>query len=127
MYPRLFPINFAIISRMLQPMIFVALRYMYAYIYTENWFHLQGVVSLEEVSYDFNCNDLLGRFTLKVKPVPFNATMPAKRLLSTVYPLYIYLKFLTHDDLITAYNSNQLTYQEYFMNSTRQLHLLHKN
>ena len=100
-------------------MIFVALRYMYAYIYTENWFHLQGVVSLEEVSYDFNCNDLLGRFTLKVKPVPFNATMPAKRLLSTVYPLYIYLKFLTHDDL-TAYNSNPV-YQEYFMNSTRQV------
>ena len=63
---------------------------------------------------------MLGRFTLKVKPVPFNATMPAKRLLSTVYPLYIYLKFLTHDDL-TAYNSNHVTYQEYFMNSTRQV------
>jgi hypothetical protein len=101
-------------------MIFVALRYMYAYTYTNNWFHLQGVVSMEEVSYDFNCNDLFGRFTLKVKPVPFNATMPAKRLLSTVYPLYIYLKFLTHDDL-TDYNSNLLTYRECFMNSTRQV------
>ena len=36
MYPRLFPINFAIISRMLQPMIFVALRYMY-YMYAYSY------------------------------------------------------------------------------------------